>query len=186
MQLRKMTGQDMRFLNDIDATLDVVEYLHVDHTFEGLTNRWLVEPRPLRPGKSLANTLSDDDLFDIRQVAEGAEDGFAMVADHDGQLVAALVARNLPQEQLIELLTIRVDFDFRRQGIATAAMFQLVNHAKEQEARAVRVVVTTDNAPACHMFAKLGFVLSGIDTRRKTNHDLVKEQASLVWYLPMD
>jgi len=36
------------------------------------------------------------------------------------------------------------------------------------------------------MFEKLDFELSGIDLRRHTNHDLVKERATLFWYATLD
>jgi RimJ/RimL family protein N-acetyltransferase len=61
-------------------------------------------------------------------------------------------------------------------------MYQLIQQAKDDELRAVRVLVPTHNAPMAALLEKLGFELSGIDTRHRTNHDLVKESATTIWY----
>jgi len=52
--------------------------------------------------------------------------------------------------------------------------------------RAVAVESRSNNHPAAALFAKCGFELSGIDTRRWSNHDLVKEAATLLWYATLD
>jgi RimJ/RimL family protein N-acetyltransferase len=52
--------------------------------------------------------------------------------------------------------------------------------------RAVAAETTTDNLPANRMMLKCGFEIGGIDTLRKSNHDLVKERATLFWYLPLE
>jgi hypothetical protein len=44
----------------------------------------------------------------------------------------------------------------------------------------------TNNHPAGGLLAQCGFELSGIDIRRRTNHDLVKESATLIWYAALD
>jgi RimJ/RimL family protein N-acetyltransferase len=186
MQLRPMTLADIAFIPDIDATADLVEYLHVESVQEGLGARFVIEPRRLREKRSVSPAMTDDQLFDIKQVVSGTEEGLAIVAEHEQQLVGLLVAKRIEAEQLVELLTLRVDYDMRRQGIATAGLFQVMNYAKNIEARAIRAHITTDNTPGCALLAKLGFTLSGLDTRRTTNHDLVKEQATLIWHLPLD
>ena len=44
----------------------------------------------------------------------------------------------------------------------------------------------TDNYPAAQFFVKCGFELAGLDCRRWTNHDLVKEAVTLFWYASLD
>ena len=44
----------------------------------------------------------------------------------------------------------------------------------------------TDNLPAAKLLSKCGFDLAGVDTQRRSNHDLVKEAASLLWYVALD
>ena len=40
--------------------------------------------------------------------------------------------------------------------------------------------------PASQFLIKSAFDLAGIDTRRHSNHDMVKEAATLIWYAALD
>ena len=44
----------------------------------------------------------------------------------------------------------------------------------------------SNNLPAGGLLTKCGFQLSGVDTRRRSNHDLVKEAVTLFWYAALD
>jgi hypothetical protein len=50
----------------------------------------------------------------------------------------------------------------------------------------VAAETTTDNWPAAMLLTKCGFDLAGLDERRRTNHDLVKEAVTLFWYAALD
>jgi ribosomal protein S18 acetylase RimI-like enzyme len=84
------------------------------------------------------------------------------------------------------LIDLRVDFDQRRQGIATVLVYQLVQQARERELRAVSAEIRTNNLPANRLLQKLSFEIAGIDTHRYSNHDLVKESATIFWYAELD
>ena len=73
-----------------------------------------------------------------------------------------------------------------RQGLAMALLYQVIAMAREAECRAVAAEVTTDNFPAVQLLAKCGFEVAGLDARRHSNHDLVKEAVTLFWYAPLD
>ena len=64
--------------------------------------------------------------------------------------------------------------------------WSLVAAAREMELRAVSAETLTNNVPAGQLLAKCGFELSGVDTRRHSNHDVVKEAATLFWYAALD
>ena len=181
-----MTPADVEHLDDIDATFDAADYLHLDASGEGLAIAWKVEQRKLRERKIEAFALDDDLQFAFKQVATGIEDGLALVAEHDGAPIAALLARRNEADGLFDLLDVRVDSDYRRQGLAMAMLFKLIADARDAECRAVRAHTLTNNARAAQLLAKCGFELSGVDTRRRSNHDLVKEAATLIWYMPLN
>jgi len=84
------------------------------------------------------------------------------------------------------VLDVRVDFEHRRQGLASAMVYQVITEARNRELRAVSVDSRTDNFPAAQFFAKCGFDLAGLDLRRHSNHDLVKESATMFWYASLD
>jgi RimJ/RimL family protein N-acetyltransferase len=186
MEIRPAQPADANLVNDIDATIESTEYVHVDRVGEGLIRSWRLERRPLREKLVRASPIDEDALFAFRQIATGADEGLALVAKHGGSLVALLVAQPDLARKSLRLLDLRVDYDFRRQGLATALIFAAIGFAREQELRAVAAESVTDNLPAAALLAKSGFELAGLDDRRQSNHDLVKECVTLFWYAALD
>src|SRR3954464_8462752 len=131
MNIRALNPGDLRFLADIDATIESTEYLHVDRGTTAddalaIGMQLSIEPRPLRGGKQItSNPLDDDVTLAMKQLATGADEGIALVAEHDGQLVAVAIAQPDPARGTLRLLDVRVDYDFRRQGLGTAMVFQI-------------------------------------------------------------
>jgi len=186
MQIRPGHLDDLDRLIDLDGTIESGEYLHVERGGEGLAASWRIEERPLRDKRIDANAVDDDRRFTLKQVLGGVEDGTVLVAEHDEQLVALAVARQDPQRQTLDLVDLRVDYDFRRQGLGSAMLFQLIAGARDAGLRAVSATTLTNNVPAARFLAKSGFDLGGVDTHFATNHDLVKEAVTLFWYAALD
>ena len=183
MQLRSATPADLPGLLDIDATIESHRYLHLDRAGEGLNVQWKVEDRPLRERLISSLVMDDDRQFMYRQLVTGIEDGIAQVAEHEGQIVAAMIAQ--PQAEVLKILDLRVDFDHRREGLATAMLYGVIQSAREAELRAVYAETIANNDPANQLLLKLGFGLSGLDLHRQSNHDLVKEAVTMLWYLTL-
>lgn len=182
MQIRPLTVSDLDLLRDIDGTVESTRYLHVEQSGEGFARGWRIEERPLRERRIESNAMSEETLFTARQVASGHEEGLALVADYDGNLLAFLLAQPDPAHRVLRLLDLRVDHDYRRQGMGTALGYMLSQHARDKDLRAVSAETLSDNLTSAHFLSKLGFHLSGLDTCRQSNHDLVKERATLIWY----
>jgi GNAT superfamily N-acetyltransferase len=186
MQIRPVTPADLDGLNDIDGTIQSSEYLHLDRAGVGLEVSWKLAERPLRERRTTPNRLGDDLQFVLKQVATGVDEGLALMAEHDDVPVALLLAQVEPAYKTVRVHDLRVDYDQRRQGLATAMMFQVIAAAREQEMRAVTAESTTDNLPAARFLLKCGFDLRGLDAARFSNHDLVKERVTLHWYAALD
>jgi RimJ/RimL family protein N-acetyltransferase len=186
MEIRPVQSADVPGLSEIDGTVESSEYLHVERTAEGLSVTWKLTERPLREKRTQRNRLGGDTEFVLKQVAAGADDGLALLAEHEGQKVGLLLAQPQPQYGTLRVVDLRVDFDFRREGLGTALLYQAINHARDLELRAVTAETRTDNIPAARLLAKCGFDLAGVDTQRHSNHDLVKEVACLTWYAALD
>ncbi len=186
MLIRPLQPDDLDQLEEIDATIESTQYLHVNQEGEGLSRRWEVAPRPLREKLIEANRLSDESRFMARQIATGVDEGVALVAAHREHLAGLLLARMDDVTRTAHLVELRVDYDARRQGLATGLIFQLIQMARQREYRAVRCQSRTNNEPASQLLLKCGFELAGIDTLHDTNHDLVKEQVTLIWYAPLE
>lgn len=186
MEIRPIRPADLDRLIDIDGTIESHDYLHVDRLGEGFSGSWRVEKRPLREKKMDRNQPGDETQFLLRQVTLGAEEGVALLAEHDGINVAVLVARHEPEFGTLRIQDVRVDFEHRRQALGSAMVYQVIAEARQRELRAVSAETRTDNFPAAQFFLKSGFELAGLDSRRWTNHDLVKEAVTLFWYASLD
>ena len=63
---------------------------------------------------------------------------------------------------------------------------QAITRARELELRAVSAQTPANNFPACQLLLRCAFELAGLDTKRHSNHDIVKEAATLIWYAALD
>lgn len=184
---RPLQSADLTALPEIDGTIDSVRYLHLNRTLgEFGAATWSLEPRDLRERLIDPNRLEDDLLFAVRQIVTGIEDGLALCIELQGGPVAVAVAQPRPALGTLHLLDLRVDYEYRRQGLGSALAFAMIGNAREQAVRAVTAETRTDNFPAIEFLRKLGFEPAGLDTHRQSNHDLVKERATLLWCLPLD
>jgi ribosomal protein S18 acetylase RimI-like enzyme len=173
-------------LTEIDGTIESTHYLHVDQAGEGVALSWRLEERALRSTKVTSNPIDDDSRFFLRQVLSGADDGVALAVVRDNTPIALVLANQIHEQNTLRVADLRVDSDYRRQGIATALLLMLIGEARNKELRAVSMETRADNAPMYHLLPKCGFELAGLDTRRHSNHDLVKESATLLWYVSLD
>src|SRR5688572_15513511 len=117
MQIRPVTSADLVGLYDIDGTIESTQYLHLDRAGDGFDIAWKLIERPLREKRVLPNRLDDDRRFLLKQIATGADEGIALVAEHDDVPVALLLAQPQPTNKTIRVHDLRVGFDQRRQGL---------------------------------------------------------------------
>jgi ribosomal protein S18 acetylase RimI-like enzyme len=176
----------MAMLIEIDGTIESLDYLHLERSGEGLGVGWKLDQRPHRNKLIQANAMDDERRFLLKQILSGADDGLALVAEHDEVPVALALAQPQPSHGTLKLVDLRVDYDQRRQGIATVLGYQVVSHARELGLRAVSAETRASNLPANKLMQKLAFEIAGIDTHRHSNHDMVKEAATIFWYAALD
>src|SRR5436305_3650069 len=181
MQIRSALPADLDQLTDIDGTIASSNYLHVEKSGEGLAQNWKIDERVLREKLIQPNTVDDETRFSMKQIVGGIEEGLALVAEHEGVVVASLLAALEPAYSTLRLIDLRVDFDHRRQGLGSALVFQSMQQAREMGLRAISAQTKTNNVPAANFLLKRGFDLAGLDTHLNSNHDLVKEAVTLFW-----
>ncbi len=181
-----MTAADLDRVKDIDATAESSQYLHVERAGESLAMSWKMQMRPLREKRLLRHDLGIEQMFAIKQIVTGADEGVALVAEHDALPVAAAAARPDPLAGVLRIIDLRVDFDFRRQGLASALLFHMIHEARQRNLRALAAQSPADDFPAIQLLAKLGFEPAGLDTHFWSNHDLVKESVVLFFYLALN
>ena len=186
MQIRPAQPADLDGLIDIDGTIQSPQYLHVERAGEGVAPQWRLEERQAREKLLDSNPIDPDRRFTLKQILDGVEEGLVLVAEHGGQLVALAVAQPEVENKTLRLTDLRVDFDFRRQGLGSALLYQVISRARETAMRAVVARTLTNNFPAAQFLLKAGFDLCGLDTHFHSNHDLVKEAVSLFWCAALD
>ena len=91
MQIRPATAADFDQLADVDGTIESTRYLPLERAGEALSLTWKLDERPLRQKLIDPNALDDDRRFMVKQILTGADEGYALVAEHDDVIVAALV-----------------------------------------------------------------------------------------------
>jgi hypothetical protein len=96
MEIRTAKPGDLDDVLEIDGTVESSRYLHVDRGGEGFALAWRLDERPLREKLIQSNILTDDQRMVFRQVTAGADEGVALVAEHEGRSVAMAVARPDP------------------------------------------------------------------------------------------
>jgi ribosomal protein S18 acetylase RimI-like enzyme len=186
MDIRIATPADLERVLDIDGTIESPEYLHLERSGDGLCSGWKLDIRPLRSKLIESHMLDDDQRFLLKQIVTGADDGLVMIVEHEDQPIALALAQPRPSHGTMHLVDLRVDYDRRRQGIGTVLLYQVIQHARDQGLRAVSVETRTNNLPANNLLQKLSFEIAGIDTHRHSNHDMVKEAATIFWYAALD
>src|SRR6266550_1986727 len=103
MELRAMTSEDLGEIDEIDGAIESTHYLHVERSGEGIGLMWKLEERALRQKMVEPGRFGDEARFVAKQIAGGAEEGLAMVAEHEGRIVAALVAVARPENSTVML-----------------------------------------------------------------------------------
>ena len=186
MQIRPATSKDLQTVRDIDGTVESTRYLHLEAGGEGLALSWRLEERPTRTKLIEPNRLEDDAYFTLKQVVSGVEEGLALLVEIDEAPVAMLLAVPDRSAGTLRIADVRVDYDYRRQGMGLALVYHAIHQAREMGLRAIHAETLSNNVPAAALLAKCGFDLSGVDTRRRSNHDLVKEAVTLFWYASLD
>ncbi|MCC6298709.1 MAG: GNAT family N-acetyltransferase [Anaerolineales bacterium] len=76
-----------------------------------------------------------------------------------------------------------VNTDFRGKGIGRALMNRAIEWAKAQGFPGVMLETQDNNVPACMLYEKCGFVLSGFDVNVYKNSPQSKTEIALYWYL---
>ena len=81
----------------------------------------------------------------------------------------------------VEELT--VDTEFRGKGIGRLLLTRAIEWAKAQDFPGVTLETQDNNVPACMLYEKCGFVLTGFDLYAYRNFPESRAEIALYWYL---
>jgi len=76
-----------------------------------------------------------------------------------------------------------VDTAFRSKGIGRVLLTRAIEWARQQDFPGVTLETQDNNVPACKLYEKCGFVLSGFDLYAYQNFPEARHEIALYWYL---
>lgn len=105
-----------------------------------------------------------------------AEYAHYMVAEEDNKIIGSCGLRNIAGEGEITNVVIRPEY--RNMGIGVNMLCKLIKNAEKIGIQAFTLEVRESNAPAIHVYEKLGFWAEGI---RKNFYEKPCEDAVIMW-----
>lgn len=112
---------------------------------------------------------------DFAQLVE-AEDSLYLVARADGQVAGCCGVTNISGEG--DINNVVVEESMRGRGIAQTMLAELLRRGQEMGIGDYTLEVRVSNAPAIHVYEKLGFVSEGI---RPGFYEKPREDAMIMW-----
>lgn len=131
-----------------------------------------IEPLSIIEAESFSMPWSPKDFADLLN----RDYCVYLVAELDGRVVGSCGMTNICNEGNID--NVVVAEDVRGQGIGQALMKELIALGESEGVEAFTLEVRVSNAPAIHVYEKLGFVSEGI---RPGFYEKPKEDAMIMW-----
>lgn len=154
--------------NQVDAHFLAGDRVLLRVTHKGFALEYA--PLPVAEWRTLKPFLADTAMLMAESKAT------CYLAFIDGQCAGQCIIR-LGAYQLCELLDIRTDSRFRRQGVASHLLNACVEWALRAGQAGIRAETTDEQPVACQFLEKCGFTLGGVD---RLWHAALPEQAKRV------
>ncbi|WKZ46799.1 MAG: GNAT family N-acetyltransferase [Anaerolineales bacterium] len=173
IKIRQMDAQSIHQVDTFERNSMVKSHLvlHVE------ANRITYSIVPVAPYEKILNIDAEDypTFIDNPQKA-------IFFADVDGKPVGQI--KILPWwNKFAYIEELAVNPDFRGKGIGKALMDRAIAWAKGQNFPGIMLETQDNNVPACKLYEKCGFTLSGFDVNAYKNFSESKNEIALYWYL---
>lgn len=86
------------------------------------------------------------------------------------------------RDDLAVLWDIRVDDNYKRQGIGKELFNKSVEWSREQNLVQIKIECQNNNVPAIKFYHKIGATLEAVDTHAYYNEPEFREETQLIWY----
>ncbi|MCG7345674.1 GNAT family N-acetyltransferase [Sporosarcina sp. ACRSL] len=117
---------------------------------------------------------------------------FFMAFDNDIPIGAVTVASKTEGVQMLDgrddmtvLWDIRIDDQYKQQGIGTKLFSMAVEWSRLNGFRQMKIECQNNNVPACKFYQKQGATLGKIDEYAYYNEAPVKDEVQLIWYVDL-
>lgn len=89
------------------------------------------------------------------------------------------------RDDLAVLWDIRVDENYKHQGIGQKLFDIAVNWAKDREFKQLKIECQNNNVPACNFYHKQGAILSKMNEYAYYKNEELKNEIQFIWYLDL-
>src|SRR5882724_3789784 len=178
--LRPLESADISNLSQIRATYSSPTTLVLEKSGQGLTTGWQFVERPIPFNKGTLYDFDADALVAIQHRLEHPTRTYQRVAEEDGRLVGLLDMELQEWNNTVVLWNLRVDLDYRRQGIGRRLWHRGLEYAQNADVRAIMLETQNTNVAACRFYAEMGCQLVGLNEALYSN-DWQKTEAALFW-----
>lgn len=120
-----------------------------------------------------------DDQNDIDRYEELLPLGYSFGAYENDELVGVIIVEPQKWNNTVLIWELRVSTEHRRRNIGTALMNQVVEMARANGFRAIRLETQNYNVPAIKFYNQCGFMIEGIDLSFYTNTDVENSEVAL-------
>ncbi|NJL93898.1 MAG: GNAT family N-acetyltransferase [Anaerolineae bacterium] len=145
---------------------------------------WQLEEVPLHQAFEKGNSYDFDAIeqANIRRRLAQPNTLIEVVADpYTQRLLGILDVEEESWRQSAWVWNLMLDSSVRRQGLGRLLMERCLAWARARNLRAVLLETQSNNLPACHFYARLGFRLIGVNEMFYTNNDIERGEVALFW-----
>lgn len=168
LTIMPLTHNELARFNQADSRFLAGECVQLRVTRKGFLTEYA--PLPTAEWRTLRPFPADPE----RLLAD--EKAACYLAFLDGQCAGQSIVR-LGAHRLCDLLDLRVDSRFRRQGVGGQLLATCAEWAARKGRAGLRVEVTDEQPVACQFLERMGFTLGGVD---RLWHDAEPEQRQRV------
>lgn len=186
---------DQKFLQQYDMVpmrVHVSSYYRVDKIGRGLGGFHLIET-PIQP--YVKDFCVDEDKSVTRWGRQWDISNwtFFMAFDEKRPVGGATVVSRTEgvnmlsgRDDLAVLWDIRVDDEYKNQGVGQVLFDMAANWAREQGFTQIKIECQNNNVPAIRFYHKQGAVLSAIDEYAYYNEQEYRNEVQLIWFYNLD
>ncbi|MDJ1644107.1 GNAT family N-acetyltransferase [Streptomyces pakalii] len=160
-EIRTATPEDTGLVEALDGSFTTATIFHVETAENGFTLRETAVDPPLT--KVFPDDEDEDDSADGGD-QELQEDPTFLAVAPDGSLAGFVSVAYARWNRRLTIEDIEVAPDHRGRGVGRALMSRAEEFARERGAGHIWLEVTNINAPAIHVYHRMGFALCGLDT----------------------
>jgi ribosomal protein S18 acetylase RimI-like enzyme len=180
--VRSLTDSDVNRLTEINPTFTAHTRIHVERRGDDPFAGWHLREDPLASPfhKGRAYDFDAHERQQIRGRLQKASTLIELVEDQ-GRLVGILDMEEESWRQSAWVWNLMLDVDVRGQGLGRRLVQRAIDWSRDRGLRAILLETQSNNTPACHFYAHMGFQLVGIHDWFYSNDDMQRNEIALFW-----